>query len=97
VKPARLEVIAPTFEGLGICTSCELVLAEAGVGENPTTRAFDEYPQEWQDDYRRLTEWVYDLAGRYGDRLLIKVIRSPVTRRTAQEPALPACGAIPRL
>jgi len=57
-----------------MCTSCELVLAEAGVGENPTTRAFDEYPQEWQDDYRRLTEWVYDLAGRYGDRLLIKVI-----------------------
>ena len=57
-----------------MCISCELVLAEAGVGENPTTRAFDEYPQEWQDDYRRLTEWVYDLAGRYGDRLLIKVI-----------------------
>jgi hypothetical protein len=74
VEPVRLEVIAPTFEGLGICSSCELVLAEAGVGENPTTRAFEEYPQEWQDDYRRLTEWVYDLAGRYGDRLLIKVI-----------------------
>jgi len=57
-----------------MCISCELVLAEAGVGENPATRAFNEYPQEWQDDYRRLTDWVYDLAGRYGDRLLIKVI-----------------------
>jgi hypothetical protein len=74
VKPARLEVIAPTFEGVGMCTSCELVLAEAGVSDGPTTRAFEEYPQEWQDDYRRLTDWVYDLAGRYGDRLLIKVI-----------------------
>jgi hypothetical protein len=57
-----------------MCTSCELVLAGAGVGENPTTRALEEYPQEWQDDYRRLTDWVYDLADRYGDRLLIKVI-----------------------
>jgi hypothetical protein len=74
VKPVRLEVVAPTFEGLGMCTSCELILAEAGVGESPTTRALKEYPQEWQDDYRRLSEWVYDLAGRYGDRLLIKVI-----------------------
>jgi len=72
--PARLEVIAPTFEGLGMCTSCELVMSEAGVGEHPAMRALEEYPQEWQDDYQRLADWVYDLAGRYGDRLLIKVI-----------------------
>jgi len=70
----HLEVIAPTFEGLGMCTSCELILARAGMGENPATRAFEEYPQEWQDDYRRLTEWVYELASRYGNRLQIKVI-----------------------
>ena len=44
------------------------------MSDTPTTRALEEYPQEWQDNYRRLTEWVYDLAGRYGDRLLIKVI-----------------------
>jgi hypothetical protein len=69
-----LEVFAPTFEGIGICTSCELVLGEAGVGQNPAERALDEYPQEWQDEYRRLTDWVYDLAGRYGDRIRIKVV-----------------------
>jgi hypothetical protein len=73
-KPVRLEVIAPVFQGLGICTSCELVLSEARVGENPRERALDEYPPDWQEDYRRLTEWVYDLAGRYGERILIKVI-----------------------
>jgi hypothetical protein len=72
--PVRLEVIAPTFEGLGVCTACELVFSEAGVSEHPAERALDEYPQEWQDDYRRLTDWVYDLADRYGDRILIKVI-----------------------
>ena len=74
VNPIRLEVIAPTFEGLGMCTSCELVLAGAGVGKNPATRALEEYPKDWQDDYQRLTDWVYDLAARYGGRLLIKVI-----------------------
>jgi hypothetical protein len=70
----RLEVIAHTFQGMGICTACELVMAEAKVGERPTERALDEYPREWQEDWQRLTEWVYDLAGRYGDRIAIKVI-----------------------
>jgi hypothetical protein len=74
VKPVRLEVIAPTFQGLGICSTCELVLAEAGVGERPSERALDEYPPEWQADVRRLSEWVYELADRYGDAILIKVI-----------------------
>jgi hypothetical protein len=69
-----LEVIAPIFQGLGICTACELVMAEGEVGRSPSERALDEYPEEWQRDYRRLTEWVYDLAGRYGDQILIKVI-----------------------
>jgi hypothetical protein len=74
MKPICLEVIAPTFQGLGICSSCELVLSEAGVGEHPAKRDFDEYPEEWRDDYRRLTDWVYDLAGRYDEQISIKVI-----------------------
>lgn len=69
-----VQVIAPIHVGLGLCTACELVLSEAGVGEHPGQRALDEYPEEWQEDYRRLIDWVYDLADRYGDRILIKVI-----------------------
>jgi hypothetical protein len=90
LKPVRLEVIAPIFQGLGICTSCELVLSEAGVGENPRERALDEYPQEWQEDTQRLTDWVYDLAGRYGEQILIKVIDCSKAFATG-------CGAIPPL
>ena len=74
MKPFRLEVIAPTFGALGICSSCELVLGEAGVGSAPAERALEEYPPEWQEDFRRLTDWVYELAGRYGERILVKVI-----------------------
>ena len=70
----RLEVIAHTFQGMGICTACELVMADARLGQRPTERALDEYPSEWQEEWQRLTEWVYDLAGRYGDRIAIKVI-----------------------
>jgi hypothetical protein len=74
MKPVCLEVIAPVLQGLGICTSCELVLSEGGVGRHPAERALDEYPHEWQDDYQRLTDWVYDLTGRYGDQIQIRVI-----------------------
>jgi hypothetical protein len=70
----RLEVIAPTLQGLGLCSACELVFSEAGVGEHPTDHALEEYPQDWQDEFRRLSDWVYDLAERYGDQILIKVI-----------------------
>ena len=74
MKATRLEVIAPTFQGLGVCAACELVLAEAGVGERPSERALDEYPPEWRDEYTRLTDWVYELADQYGNQILIKVI-----------------------
>jgi hypothetical protein len=74
MRPIRVEVIAPTFQGLGICSACELILSEAGVGEHPAQRALEEYPQEWQDEVRRLSDWVYDLAGSYGERILIRVI-----------------------
>ncbi|MGD2205422.1 MAG: hypothetical protein PVH17_01470 [Anaerolineae bacterium] len=74
MESVRLEVIAPMFQGMGICTACELVMAEADLGERPTERALDEYPQEWQEEYQRLADWVYDLADRYGDEILIKVI-----------------------
>jgi hypothetical protein len=74
MRPIHLEVIAPTFQGLGICSSCELVFSEAGLGEHPAERDLKEYPEEWQHGFHRLTNWVYDLAERYGDRILIKVI-----------------------
>jgi hypothetical protein len=78
-RPVRLDVIAPLVEGLGMCTSCELVLSGAGVTDNQRQHALDEYPQEWQEETRRLTDWVHDLAERHGDEILIKVLdpRSP--------------------
>ncbi len=74
MERVRLEVIAPTLQGMGVCSACELVLAEASMDEHPGERALKEYPQEWQEEHRRLADWVYDLAGRYGDQILIKVI-----------------------
>jgi hypothetical protein len=74
MRTVRLEVIAPTLQGLGMCAARELVLSEVGMGGDPAERTLSEYPQEWQDEYGRLSDWVYGFAERYGDGILIKVI-----------------------
>jgi hypothetical protein len=74
MRTVRLEVIAPTLQGLGFCSPCELVLSEAGVGGDPASRGMDEYPQEWQAHFRKLTTWVYEIAERYGEGIVVKVI-----------------------
>jgi hypothetical protein len=74
MKSLRLEVITPTVQQLGLCSTCELFLGEAGVADDPAEQVLAEYPQEWQEEYRRLSDWVFELAARYGDQVLIKVI-----------------------
>ena len=74
MKPVQLEVITPLLEGMGICSSCELVMGQAGMGEHPAERALEEYPQEWQEDQRRLLDLIFDLANRYQDQIAIKVL-----------------------
>ncbi|HSJ52572.1 MAG TPA: hypothetical protein VLC52_02400 [Anaerolineae bacterium] len=80
VKALCLEVIAPTLQGMGLCAPCDLVLREANVDRPSAGTGPEEYPPDWQRDHRRLTDWVYELAGSYGPQLCIKVIdpQSPV-------------------
>ncbi len=74
MRRVQLEVIAPTLQGLGLCGTCELVLGHSQVRSSATERAMDEYPLEWRQDQQRLVEYVQELAQRYGERILIRVI-----------------------
>ena len=73
VQPILVEVIALLPEGWGICTSCEMLMARANLGKAPHERTLDEFPTEWQEDFRRLSALILDLAARYGDSLLIRL------------------------
>jgi len=73
VQPILIEVIALLPEGWGICTSCEMLMAKANLNKAPHERALDEYPPEWQEDFRRLSALILDLAARYGDSILIRL------------------------
>jgi hypothetical protein len=74
VKPVQIEVIAPVLQGYGLCKTCELLFDKADLDGGPVARILDEYPQDWMEDYRRLSDWLADLSARYGERILIEVI-----------------------
>ncbi len=71
--PVYIDVIAPVPEGWGLCQSCEMLLAQADLGQAPPERGLDELPPEWRADFHRLFALIFDLADRYRDRVLIRV------------------------
>lgn len=57
-----------------MCSACETLLAEGNLQqEAPHLRGLDEYPADWQEDLRRVSDLVLDLAARYEDRILIRI------------------------
>ncbi len=73
MQPVEVEVISPLPEGWGLCLTCEAMLARAGLDETPYRRSLEEYPPEWQEDFRRLSAVVLDLAERYGQAIVIRI------------------------
>lgn len=73
MPPVPVDVFYPVPEGWGLCQACEVLLARADLDQAPPQRGLDELPPEWQADFRRLSAMIFDLAGRYGERILIRV------------------------
>jgi hypothetical protein len=69
----RVEIITPLPEGWGLCLSCETLIAQAGLDKAPDERGLKEYPPEWQADFQRLSDMIFDFSGRYGDSVMIRI------------------------
>lgn len=73
MKTIQVDVIFPIPEGWGMCLSCEMIMAQANLDQGPYTRGLEEYPPEWQEDFRRLSAMIFSLADRYPNRLAIRI------------------------
>jgi hypothetical protein len=73
MKPVQIDVFYPFPEGWGICTTCEVMMAQANLGGAPHERGLDEYPPEWQDEFKRLSATIFNLADRYQDKVQIRI------------------------
>lgn len=56
-----------------MCTSCEMLMAQANLGKPPHERGLDEYPPEWQEEFQRLSSTIFRLAERYQNQVQIRV------------------------
>ncbi|MDD5467043.1 MAG: hypothetical protein PHS96_04490 [Anaerolineales bacterium] len=73
-KVIHVEVISPLPESWGVCNTCELMLAQADLGQSPPLRGLEEYPQEWQADWRRLAAILMELSEKYAGRADFHII-----------------------
>jgi hypothetical protein len=69
----QVDVIFPMPEGWGMCLSCEMLMAQAGLDQGLYARGLDEYPPEWQEDFQRLSTLILSLAERYPSSLVIRL------------------------
>jgi len=73
MSPVQVDVVSPIPEGWGICLSCEMLMARANLDKAPHERGLEEYPPEWMEDFERLSAFILDIAGRYGENVLIRL------------------------
>jgi hypothetical protein len=73
MKPIQIDVFYPLPEGWGMCNSCEVMMAQANLGQAPQERGLDEYPPEWQEEFKQLSTTVFTLADQYQDKVQIRI------------------------
>jgi hypothetical protein len=50
-----------------------MLMARANLDKAPSERGLEEYPQDWQEDFQRLSTLVLDLSARYESNLFIRI------------------------
>jgi hypothetical protein len=73
VLPVQVDVINPLPEGWGICLTCEMLMAQADLGQAPYERGLEEYPPEWRAEFNRFSDLIMDLSARYADTIMIRI------------------------
>jgi len=59
---------------LGQCRACSIVFDEAGLNEKVHQKADEEYPPDFVEESKKLSNWVQELKQLYRHRLSIRLI-----------------------
>ena len=74
--PIQLVVIAPVLTDFRHCTHCEYIFDQTQVGQETHKQILNEYPEDFKEDFIRLSAWLSELAHRYRNFLQIKLVDS---------------------
>jgi len=74
MNPVSIEVIAPVLTEFYHCLHCETIFDQAGLGRRVHGEQINDYPEDIKEDFLRLSNWLVELAHRYGDAVRIRLI-----------------------
>ncbi len=74
MQPVLVQIVTRVITTFDHCRHCELLFNEAGLDDKHHQREMNEYPEDLKEEYVQLSDWIRELSGRYGDRLVIKLI-----------------------
>jgi hypothetical protein len=74
MQPVRLEVVSRVITTFAYCRHCQFLFKAAGLDEKYCQAEMDEYPAAVKEEYVQLCNWIRELARRYQDQLVIKLI-----------------------
>jgi hypothetical protein len=69
----QVEVVAHVLGSMDHCTHCQVFLDGVGVGGKVHQQDLDAYPQEWMDDWRKLSDLIFGITERHAGQLVVKI------------------------
>jgi hypothetical protein len=72
-KPLQVEVVAYVMGSMDHCAHCQVFIDGSGVGSQVKQADLAAYPQEFREEWLRLSAWILALAERYAGQLQIKI------------------------
>lgn len=74
MEPKVLEIVSRVLTTFDHCSHCETIFDAAGVNVKFHKRDFEEYPQDLQEEFSKLSDWIRELHRSYNQRLRITLI-----------------------
>jgi hypothetical protein len=72
-EPLEVEVIAHVLGSMDHCSHCQIFLDGVGVGQKIHQSDLDSFPEDWMDEWHRLSDLIYNITERYAGKLVIKI------------------------
>ena len=73
LKPLEVEVITHVLGSMNHCQHCQVFIDGVGVGNEIHNSDLDSFPQDWQEEWQKLSNLILDIAERYEGKLVIKI------------------------
>jgi hypothetical protein len=75
VERVEIEVLAYAPTVFYHCQHCEIAFGRTSVGPSVhREQAAEALPEDLREQFQDLSNWVHDLAGRFGERIRVKIV-----------------------